>query len=69
MCLVSDRHQGILAAVRREWDTVPGYVHRYCARHFFENFKKEKEHKGKPVLHKLAHDAIWENQKKSVGKK
>ena len=63
MCLISDRHQGILAAVRKEWDHVPGYVHRYCARHFLENFKNEKDHQGK-VLHQLAYDVIWEHQEK-----
>ena len=65
MCLILDRHQSILTAVRKEWDPVPGYVHRYCARHFLENFKNEKDHQGK-VLHQLAYDAIWEHQEKNI---
>ncbi|XP_038693778.1 uncharacterized protein LOC119991504 [Tripterygium wilfordii] len=37
ICVLSDRHAGILAAMRDRWPEPVAY-HRYCSRHFVSNF-------------------------------
>lgn len=53
VCLVANHHSGIMAAVEGEkvvWKG-HGYTHRYCVRHFLDNFKGH--FKGDKVLHDL----------------
>lgn len=40
MCLISDRHKGILSSISRHTEgQPPNVVHKFCLRHFRENFK------------------------------
>ena len=38
ICLISDRHLGILNATGEHIDGFPPLVHRWCMRHFVANF-------------------------------
>ena len=38
ICLISDRHVGLLNAVAEHIDGFPPLVHRWCMRHFAANF-------------------------------
>ena len=43
VCLISDRHAGIMSAARRQIDGHPPLVHRWCIRHFAANFSKRQK--------------------------
>ena len=45
ICLISDRHQGILNAAREEIVGLPNVVHRWCMRHFAANIWKRQKNK------------------------
>jgi hypothetical protein len=51
VCMISDRHQGLLNAAREHMEGYPPLVHRWCMRHFAANIWRRQ--KSKEVLTKL----------------
>jgi hypothetical protein len=45
ICLISDRHAGILNAAGEHIDGFPTLVHRWCMRHFATNFWRRQRKK------------------------
>uniref|UniRef100_J3MK21 MULE transposase domain-containing protein n=1 Tax=Oryza brachyantha TaxID=4533 RepID=J3MK21_ORYBR len=48
VCIVSDRHMGIINAVNKKLDGFPDIIHQWCVRHFTGNLWKK--HKCKDVI-------------------
>ena len=51
ICMISDRHQGLLNAAREELQGFPPLVHRWCMRHFAANVWRRQ--KSKDVIKRL----------------
>ena len=45
ICLISDRHLGLLNAAAEHIDGFPPLVHRWCMRHFAANFWRRQRKK------------------------
>jgi hypothetical protein len=45
VCLISDRHAGILHAASEDIEGFPSLVHRWCMRHFAANFWRRQRKK------------------------
>jgi len=45
VCMISDRHHGLLNAAREEINGYPNLVHRWCMRHFAANVWKRQKSK------------------------
>ena len=53
VCMISDRHHGLLNCIKEHMDGFPPLVHRWCMRHFAANMgrrQKKKELIGKLKL-------------------
>ncbi|XP_021598925.2 uncharacterized protein LOC110604952 [Manihot esculenta] len=61
LCVISDRHAGILKAMQKDWWQPPAGHHRYCIRHVLSNYNKTFKN---AVIKEALRKAANENQKR-----